>query len=123
MAEALEVQQTEHGCDFITLYFKNLKIANTFAERLFRKFKNLEFPHMQIQRKDFRHLPGDPEHFHADGDANAYWPDAFNHFHIIYPHRPTEADWEYLYVHCNDIRRELVLTRNLPIREVKPNDK
>jgi len=117
--KVLEPGAIEHGYDFISLYFPTLNEANEYAARLFRKFKRINFEHLDLQRQNFRHLPGDPEHFHSDGDAKDYLPDMFRHFHIIYPGKPSEQDWEYLYKHCNDINLKIRLKQNLPIREVR----
>jgi len=65
------------------------------------------------------HAPGDPLHFHTDGDAKDLYPDAYNHFHIVFPGELTQEDWEYLYKHCNDTNLKLRLPKNLPLRRVK----
>ena len=113
----IEVVQTEQGQNFVTFYFKYLHLSNEFAQRLYKKFEKNSFKHFELQRKNFEHRPGDPEHFHEDGPAISYWK-YFRHFHIIYPGKPTEEDWEYLYRELNDTKRNLVFKRDLPTREV-----
>lgn len=117
------VTSTEHGYDFITFYFKGLNETNEFAAILYNRFKDIGFEHMHLQRENFAHLPGDPDHFHTDGLANDYWPGAFRHFHIIYPNKPTEKDWEYLRKNANIRKLGLNFKKDLPNRYVQEKGK
>jgi len=116
---AIKVTHTEHGYDFISLYFKDTKDLRSYSEIAFKRLKQLGFKHMELQRKNFRHLPGDVPHFHSDGEAKDLWDTRYHHFHILYPHKPTSEDWEYLYTHLNNEARGMKLDRNLESREVK----
>lgn len=118
----IEVRHLESGYDFISLYFKGSNDLKAFSEAFYKKCKRINYRYMELQRKNFRHLPGDVEHFHTDGDARDYWGEEFRHFHIILPRKPQAEDWEELYELCNDPKFNLKLDRNLPIREVKNAD-
>lgn len=111
----IKVAHIELGYDFITLYFPSWKDMTTFAIKSEDKLRRLKFPHMELQRKEFRHLPGDVPHFHSTGDAKELWGDNYHHFHIIYPTTPTDEDLEYLYTHLNDENRQLEISRDIQI--------
>ena len=119
MTKIIEPKSLEHGVNFITLYFTTINEANEYAERAYNRFRDIKFYDFDINRRNFMHLPGDPDHFHSDGPAINYWPGAFRHFHIIYSHKPNQDDWDYLYKHLNDPARKLKLRKGLPIREVR----
>lgn len=115
--KVITVHHTEHGFDFITLYFYTLQEANAFGQRLYNKFKATNHKYLDLQRSDFRHLPGDVEHFHTDGAIHEHWETAYKHIHVLYPHKPTEEDWEDLYSIANG--GKIRFPRGLPTREVK----
>ena len=115
----LKVTHTEHGYDFITLYFKRLEHANEYAKLLYRKLKEIKPELTDINRLNFAHKPGDQSHFHTDGEPGHIWPKAFRHFHIMFPNKPKQDDWEFLYKVGNDKRLKLQLDRGLVTREVQ----
>ena len=114
----LHVEHTEKGVDFITFYFTKLQVANEYAKRLYSYLSSTKWKHIHLQRKNFMHLKGDPEHFHSDGHAADYWK-AFRHFHIIYPHKPTKKDWDELYKLANSMAYKIRFKKDLETREVK----
>ena len=92
MKEA-DVTYLESGYDYITIYFKCPTVLREASKRLYNYSKRANFEHYDMQRKNFSHLPGDVPHFHNGIDATLG-----PHLHILYPHRPTEEDWEELKV-------------------------
>jgi hypothetical protein len=107
----VEPIKLESGYDFITFYFKNAADMNHYSKQLYNNLMRFaEFPYRDLQRTNFKHLPGDIPHFHAHEEAPS------PHFHILYEDRPTKADWELLYIWGN--RRELELNRNKNIEIV-----
>jgi len=81
----------ESGYDFITLYFETTQDTVLAAKRLYNYLVRVNFDHLDLQRKNLTHKPGDVPHFHNGIDATKG-----PHSHIIYPHRPTEQDWDTL---------------------------
>lgn len=103
--------EIEIGYDFISLYFKNPQELYDYSRELYRLFKRFEiFPYFELQRKDFAHQPGDIPHFHNGIDEMR------PHFHIIYPHKPTKTDLDFLNKWGN--RNPLKFDINIPIREI-----
>lgn len=86
----------ESGYDFITLYFDDHNKMNAAAERLYAYLKRVNFKYLDIQRKNLLHKPGDIPHFHNGVEATIG-----PHFHVLYPHRPTDSDWAELKHYCN----------------------
>lgn len=105
----MRVIKAEQGYDFITLYFSSGKDLRDYSLRLYKVLES-RFPYMDIQRENFRHLPGDVPHFHAHEKPQ------HPHFHILYPHRPNEYDIEFLRIWGN--RGPLTLPTDLPIERV-----
>lgn len=116
----MKVINTEHGYDFITLYFEKGDENRLAGIAVYNHFKKIGFEHIELQRKEFRHLPGDVPHFHPDGAITDYW-DSIHHFHILYPNEPTQEDWEYLYKHISVERTKVSFERGLPTRRVQEN--
>ena len=115
----IDVSHTEHGYDFITLFFKNGRDMLDFSKRAYVQFKRTQFKYMELQRKEFVHIEGDVPRFHPDGEPGALYPDSFRHFHILYPSKPTQADWDELRTVLNNTRLNIGLAKDLPNREVK----
>jgi thiamine kinase-like enzyme len=86
-----KVSYLESGYDFITLYFKDHKTMDLAGKRLYAFLKRVSFKHLDLQRENMVHKPGDVPHFHNGIEATKG-----PHFHILYPHRPTEDDWQEL---------------------------
>lgn len=102
----MNIVALESGYDFITFYFKDSRDLNDAAIRLYKYMKRVDFKHLDLQRKNFAHLPGDVPHFHNGIDATKG-----PHFHILYPHRPTKSDWDEL---TNLTQAKLVNITGLP---------
>jgi hypothetical protein len=85
----MKVIKAEQGYDFLTLYFNSGKELQDYSMQFYRLLKN-RFPHMHLQRENFRHLPGDVPHFHAHTEA------PYPHFHILYPGRPTQDEMDFI---------------------------
>lgn len=101
----------EEGYDFITLYFKSHQEMLDYSKTLYHYLIKLsDFPHKDLQRKNFAHLPGDVPHFHFHEEA------PHPHFHILFPNLPTKEDWDLLYIWGN--RRELSLPRDLVVETI-----
>lgn len=110
----MEVKDIEVGKNYITLYFSKGCEALLYANKLYRIFKRSK--HYDLQRKDFTHIKGDVPIFHPKGDPIETGRKYIAHFHIIYPEKPTEEDWEELYKLTNNFG--LILNRYLEKKDV-----
>lgn len=86
----------ESGYDFITLYFEDAIQLREASRKLYKFAQRVNFEYMDLQRKDFLHKPGDIPHFHNGTEATKG-----PHLHVIYPHRPTQRDWDVLKEMCS----------------------
>jgi hypothetical protein len=87
----IDITHLESGYDYITLYFEKHGEMTKHIEKLYKYMIRVDFKYLDIQRKNLVHKPGDVPHFHNGIDATLG-----PHVHVLYPHRPSEEDWEEL---------------------------
>lgn len=81
------ITDIEIGDHFITYYFDSHKNMTDIARKLYKFLPRVEFPYMDLQRRNFSHQPGDVPIFH-NGIQATKGP----HIHVIYPNRPSSQD-------------------------------
>jgi hypothetical protein len=108
-APNIHVRSTESGYDFITLYLKDKIEVEVVSRLLYNEFKRIRYENLELQRKNFMHLPGDVPHFHNGFEG------ALPHFHIIYERRPTAEDWQKLISTAKRVGISIGLDNNIEI--------
>lgn len=80
---------------FITVYGSPYRDLMGFMEVIYNDLRRKDKELFDLQRKNFHHLPGDIPRFHIHGEPINY-KEVYNHFHVIYPHEPTDKDVEFI---------------------------
>ena len=108
-----KVTALESGYDFFTLYFEDPITLRGASKRFYNYLPRVNFEHLELQRVNMTHKPGDVPHFH-NGIAATKGP----HFHIIYPDRPTNEDIELIKSICNSRLVDINIPTDMNIEEI-----